>query len=215
MKRFVVLMFLLPALAFAEDVSDIAPKSLVIIEVQKKSHEKAYCLGFLLDEYNVITASKCAETDYESMKVYRSLQDCNASNNSIPVELRDYQQNNPLEPIALALASPIFDRPQASIAFPVIDREEDLNCFFLVETNDQLSIFRRIVRYWDTVKSGVVKVTTPTTMSLKGKPVAGAVLFSSVGDITGISFEHGQLFSPMHGFLIPFYTVAPEPHREL
>ena len=214
MKLFLLLASLFTIQAVAEDASHIAPKSLVIIEIQEHQ-QKRFCLGFLLDEYNVMTASLCADASYESMRVYRTLEDCHARNNSIPIELGNYQQSNPEMPTALSLTRPVNDRPRALTAFPIIDRDEDLNCFFLVEDKEQFILFRRIVRYWDTVKNGVVEITTPTTMSLKGKPIPGAILYNSVGDVTGISFQNGQLFSPMHGFLIPFHTVALEPKREL
>lgn len=200
--------------SFANDASHIAPKSLVIIEILNKQ-KKEFCLGFLLNEYDVMTASRCAGAGYENMKVYRSLQDCNARKNSIPIEAGNYTQSEPLEPTTLPLKVPINDRALAVTSFPVIDRDEDLNCFFLIKNNHQLSLFRRRVHYWDTVKNRIIKVTTPSTIFHTGHIIPGAILFSSVGDVTGISFENGQLYSPMHGFLIPFYTVALEPYREL
>ena len=215
--RFTVILFLSGWIrnAFPENSE---PDSLVIIETispnQKGDFDRTYCLGFMLSEYDLITAYRCAAAAPENLRVYRSAKDCNAHKKSIPVAITA-QRNTPDEPTTVGLSQAVNDNMVAITRFPYMDVDEPLYCYFLTTFDNKLSINTREVNYYDAAVGGLFKIITSKPSSFSGKPIPGAILVNSEKAVIGVSFENNQIYSPMHGFIVPFHTVALDDRTEL
>lgn len=201
----------LPALCSSEAK---APESLVIIETltpdQEGGVQSTFCPGFMLTEYDLITAYRCASAAPENIRVYRSIADCNARNNSVSIE-SSAQRDSPNEPTTVALNHPMSRDMVAMKQFPYLDLNEPLNCYFLTELDNKIVLNWRRAFYYDAVRKGIFKIMTLSLPSpnFSGEPIPGAILFNQIGFVTGVSFDNNHLFSP-ETRIIHFHIVAPD-----
>ena len=194
------------------------PESFVIIETltpnQEGGFNRTFCPGFMKTEYDLVTAYRCAIAAPENLRAYRSTKDCNDRRHSMAVKITG-QRDTLNEPTTVGLLQSVDEDMVAITQFPHLDLDEPLKCFFLSEHDKKLSFNMRSVNYYDAVKKGIFKIITTQLSSFHGKPVPGAILVNSIGAITGVSFKNNQIYSPMHGFIVPFHTVALDERGEL
>ena len=211
------LLSLMCVMSFQSNAFDVDPGGNIVIIETETENTTSYCLGFLLDEINVITASQCT-INPEKIRVYRSLNDCHKHRDALSVKYLDYDDDKVAEPTTMTLSQPIQNQPNAYTAYPRMNLDAGMDCYFLTKNSTHLDFFKRPVTYHNDhlkVQNGIFNVLTTTSVTFPSSPIPGAILIRRDQATIGISYENGQLYSPMSGFLIPFHTVALEPRFEL